>query len=60
MVRRVVSDLGRLDEVLSVDLARQSVVRPDEIGAAVAFPPSKEASYCTGSTFYVDGGWLAG
>lgn len=34
--------------------------RPEDIGAMVAFLASDEADYCTGATFYVDGGWLAG
>lgn len=33
--------------------------KPEEVSAAVAFLASEEASYITGSTLYVDGGWLA-
>lgn len=33
--------------------------RPEEVSAAVVFLASEEASYVTGSTLYVDGGWLA-
>lgn len=33
--------------------------RPEEVSAAVVFLASDEASYVTGSTVYVDGGWLA-
>lgn len=33
--------------------------RPEEVSAAVVFLASEEASYITGSTFYIDGGWLA-
>ena len=32
---------------------------PQEIAAAVVFLSSEEASYITGATLYVDGGWLA-
>lgn len=35
------------------------VGRPEEVSAAVVFLASDEASYITGSTIYVDGGWLA-
>ncbi|KKW13303.1 MAG: hypothetical protein A3J30_01555 [Candidatus Wildermuthbacteria bacterium RIFCSPLOWO2_02_FULL_47_9c] len=33
--------------------------RPEEVSAMVVFLASEEASYVTGATFYVDGGWLA-
>ncbi|MDO8743222.1 MAG: SDR family NAD(P)-dependent oxidoreductase [Candidatus Azambacteria bacterium] len=33
--------------------------RPEEVSAAVVFLASEEASYVTGATLYVDGGWLS-
>ncbi|MBI4920067.1 SDR family oxidoreductase [Candidatus Azambacteria bacterium] len=33
--------------------------RSEEISAAVVFLASEEASYVTGATIYIDGGWLA-
>jgi len=33
--------------------------QPEEVSAAVVFLVSDEASYVTGATLYVDGGWLA-
>lgn len=33
--------------------------KPEEVSAMVVFLSSEEASYITGATFYVDGGWLA-
>ncbi|MGN6564296.1 MAG: SDR family oxidoreductase, partial [Thermomicrobiales bacterium] len=32
--------------------------QPLDIGNMVVFLCSEEASYCTGSTFFVDGGWM--
>ncbi|KKS44351.1 MAG: Short-chain dehydrogenase/reductase SDR [Candidatus Azambacteria bacterium GW2011_GWA2_42_9] len=34
--------------------------KSEEVSAMVVFLASEEASYVTGATFYVDGGWLAG
>lgn len=43
-------------------LARLPIKRmgkPEEVAAMVVFLASEEASYITGATFFVDGGWLA-
>lgn len=42
---------------LRVPLKR--IGKPEEVSAAVLFLASEEASYVTGATFNVDGGWLA-
>lgn len=34
--------------------------KPEEIASAVVYFSSEEASYTTGATLYIDGGWLAG
>lgn len=47
-----------MDEIIrKVPLKR--IGRPEEVSAMVVFLASEESSYVTGSTFYVDGGWLA-
>ena len=49
-------------EAMNAMLARvplKRIGKPEEVSALVVFLASEEASYCTGATFYVDGGWLA-
>lgn len=40
-------------------LSVKRIGKPEEIAAAVVYFASDEASYTTGATLYVDGGWLA-
>jgi 3-oxoacyl-[acyl-carrier protein] reductase len=51
------------EEVLA-DMAKQipmnRLAKPEEIAAAVAFLVSKQASYITGNTMHIDGGWFKG
>mgnify|MGYP001618771701 CR=1 FL=1 len=47
-----------MDEMIA-DIPLKRIGKPEEISAAVIFLASEEASYVTGATFYVDGGWLA-
>ena len=60
MVREPGKELAKesMTEIMNrVPLKR--IGRPEEISAMVVFLSSDEASYVTGATFYVDGGWLA-
>jgi 3-oxoacyl-[acyl-carrier protein] reductase len=36
------------------------LAKPEEIASAVAFLASKQASYITGNTVHIDGGWYKG
>lgn len=58
----MISDAKMSKEALDGMLSRlplKRIGRPEEISAAVVFLASEEASYVTGATLFVDGGWLA-
>jgi len=44
---------------LTAKIPLKRMGNPEEVSNAVVFLSSEEASYITGSTLYVDGGWLA-
>lgn len=53
----VMSEEGMQAMLAGIPLKR--VGKPEEVAAAAVFLASEEASYVTGATLYVDGGWLA-
>jgi NAD(P)-dependent dehydrogenase (short-subunit alcohol dehydrogenase family) len=58
MTRELMSDPARLAKVMPrVSLARHGA--PDEIAGPILFLCSHHASYITGATLRVDGGWMA-
>ncbi len=56
MVAPITKELA--DEI-NVRVPLKRIGKPEEISTAVVFLASEEASYITGATLYVDGGWLA-
>ena len=46
-------------EALLIRVPLKRAGKPEEIASAVVYLASDEASYTTGATIYVDGGWLA-
>lgn len=58
----MISDAG-LDDAGVSEILRgvplKRIGKPEEVSSAVVFLASEEASYVTGATLYVDGGWLA-
>ncbi len=52
-----ISEEEMKEMLASIPLKR--IGKPEEVSAAVVFLASEEASYVTGATIYVDGGWLA-
>lgn len=59
MTKGMLSD-EKAKQGLLARIPKRRIGKPEDIGAMAAFLASNEADYCTGATFYVDGGWLAG
>jgi NAD(P)-dependent dehydrogenase (short-subunit alcohol dehydrogenase family) len=53
--REVLADERKRDWILR-RIPMHRVAEPDEIAEFVAFLASEAASFCTGETYYVDGG----
>jgi len=49
---------GAMDMFLQ-KIPLKRIGKPEDVAAAVVFLSSEEAGYMTGSTVYIDGGWLA-
>jgi len=58
MTEEVLNDPKRA-EGMKMRIPMKRFGKPEEIAAAVVYFASDEASYTTGTTLYVDGGWLA-
>lgn len=60
MVREPNKEITKeLIEEIAARVPLKRIGKPEEVSAVVVFLASDEASYITGATFYVDGGWLA-
>lgn len=58
MIKNMESDPKTMEGTMA-RLSIKRIGKPEDIGAMAVFLASEEASYCSGATFYVDGGWLA-
>lgn len=59
MSRKVWLSKEDMQTFLDERIPLKRIGRPEEVSAMVVFLASEEASYVTGATFFVDGGWLA-
>lgn len=50
----------RSARLVKARIPRGRLGTPKDVGAMAVFLAADESDYCTGATFYVDGGWLAG
>jgi len=58
MTEEILKDPKRAED-MKMRIPMKRFGKPEEIAAAVVYFASEEASYTTGTTLYVDGGWLA-
>jgi NAD(P)-dependent dehydrogenase (short-subunit alcohol dehydrogenase family) len=47
-----------LDKIARDNAPIERFAKPEEIADLFVFLCSERASYCVGSTYYIDGGWL--
>lgn len=59
MTKAMLSDPKQMEAFMG-RIPKKRIGLPADIGAMAVFLASGESDYCTGSTFYVDGGYLAG
>lgn len=59
MTKEIVGDASATAALLA-RVPRGRLGTPDDVAGLAVYLASEEADYCTGATFYVDGGWLAG
>ena len=59
-LKNLIKQRGTSLENISVDVPLKRVGLPNEFAAAVAFLASEKASYITGVSLPIDGGWIKG